>query len=71
MEHTSDSDRLRAAPPRVLEYRQDQGFSLLRIVQIGCGIYPPAYPIVTRVKQEERESAHLTPTNAKVKKTWI
>jgi hypothetical protein len=46
------------------------------VVQTGYEAHPASYPMGTEgyflgVKRAGREDDHLTPTSAKVKKTWI
>jgi hypothetical protein len=58
------------------EFRWEQEFSLLHVVQTGSGVHPTSYPMGTGgsfpgVKRQGREADHSSPTSAKVKKMWI
>jgi hypothetical protein len=52
-------------------------FSLLYIIQIGCGAHPASYPMDTGgsfprgLKRQGREADYSPPASAEVKKIWI
>jgi hypothetical protein len=54
-----------------------QEFSLLHVVQTGCGGPPNRLSngyrrlFLRGVKRQEREADHSLPTSAEVQKTWI
>jgi hypothetical protein len=55
------------------ESRKGEEFSLLHVVQTGCGVHPISYPMGTEgsfpgVKRPGREVNHSPPTSAEVKK---
>jgi hypothetical protein len=59
-----------------LESRYGQEFSILQIVQIGSGVHPTSYPMVTGGfspggKRPGREVDHSPPASAEVKIMWI
>jgi hypothetical protein len=57
------------------ESRWGQEFSLLHVVQTGCGAHQPPIQWVlgalSMVKWPGREADHSPPTSAEVENTWI
>jgi hypothetical protein len=58
------------------ESLDDQGFSLLHVVQTGSGVHPTSYTMDTGcsfpgIKRPGPEADHSPPASVEVKKIWI